>query len=128
MSLTFLPRFRPNLSNLKGFERLAYRHDGEKGYDMNAEERIKMVKVMEYITRQINDEEVFEIWLISGVADGDIEYGDLEVRDEDREELAVYIEDESFADLMQTFLRVMRAAYKSGGLYCDGVVSEAAKV
>lgn len=95
---------------------------------MNAEERIKMVKAMEYIARQVNDEEVFEIWLISGVADGDIEYGDLSVKAGDEEEFGTYIEDENFADLMQTFLRVMREAYKSGGLYCDGVVSEAEKV
>ena len=90
--------------------------------------RIKMVKAMEFIARQINDEEVFEIWLISGVADGDIEYGDLSIKAGDEDEFGTYIEDENFADLMQTFLRVMREAYKSGGLYCDGVVSEAAKV
>jgi hypothetical protein len=95
---------------------------------MKAAERIKMIKAMEYITRQINDEDVFEIWLISGVADGDIEYGDLTVKAGDEDEFGTYIEDEDFADLMQTFLRVMREAYKSGGLYCDGVVSEAAKV
>lgn len=94
---------------------------------MNAEERIKMVKAMEYITRQINDEEVFEIWLISGVADGDIEYGDLSVKAGYEDEFGTYIEDEDFGDLMQTFLRVMRAAYKSGGLYCDGVVSREEK-
>ena len=38
------------------------------------------------------------------------------------------IEDESFADLMHTFLCVMKNASRSGGLCCDGVVSEAAKV
>ena len=95
---------------------------------MNATERIKMVKAMEFITRQTNDEGVFEEWLVGGVADGDIKYGDLEVRDEDREDLAVYIEDESFADLMHTFLYLMKNASRSGGLCCDGVVSEAAKV
>ena len=95
---------------------------------MNATERIKMVKAMEFITRQINDEGVFEGWLIGGVADGDIKYGDLEVRDKDREDLAVYVEDESVADLMHTFLYLMKNASRSGGLCCDGVVSEAAKV
>lgn len=90
---------------------------------MNTIERIKMVKAMEYIARQINDEEVFEGWLINGVADGDIEYGDLSVRSDDLEGFAVYIEDESFDDLMDTFLHMMRRAYKSGGLYCDGIVS-----
>ena len=91
---------------------------------MNTTERIKMVKAMEFIARQINDEGVFEGWLIGGVADGDIKYGDLEVRDEDREELEVYIEDESFADLMHTFLHVMKKAERSGGLCCDNVVDK----
>ncbi len=91
---------------------------------MNAPERIKMVKAMEFITRQINDEGVFDDWLIGGVADGDIKYGDLEVRDEDREELEVYIEDESFADLMHTFLYVIKKAARSGGLYCDRIASK----
>ena len=91
---------------------------------MNTTERIKMVKAMEFIARQINDEGVFEGWLIGGVADEDIKYGDLEVRDEDREELEVYIEDESFADLMHTFLYVMKNASRSGGLCCDKVVDK----
>jgi len=85
-----------------------------------------MVKAMEFIARQINDEEVFEGWLINGVADGDIEYGDLSVNAGDEDEFGTYIDDEDFADLMQTFLRLMKKAHRSGGLYCDGVVSKEA--
>ena len=44
---------------------------------MKALERAKMVSAMEFIARQVNDEEVFEGWLMCGVADGDIEYGQL---------------------------------------------------
>lgn len=88
---------------------------------MRKAERIKMVKAMEFIARQINDEDVFEGWLISGVADGDIEYGDL---DSDGENLDWYIEDEHFEELMECFLRRMSRANKSGGLYCDGVCGE----
>lgn len=92
---------------------------------MHKIERLKMVKAMEYIARQINDEEVFyDLWLISGVADGDIEYGDLSVSAKDAEELECYIEDKEFADLMRLFLKTMRIASKSGGLYCDKVVSK----
>ena len=40
---------------------------------MNAIERVKMVKAMEFLARNINDEGVFEEWLIEGVADGDID-------------------------------------------------------
>lgn len=86
---------------------------------MNRMERNKLVCAMEYIARQINDEEVLEGWLVSGVADGDIAYGDLSADCED-----YYKNDDYFADLMDTFLWVMEKAYKSGGLYCDGIVSK----
>ena len=83
---------------------------------MNKDERLKMVSAMEFIARQINDEEVFDGWLMNGVADGDIEYG--EMCDDES-----YIEDEDFADLMGCFLRRMNRARQSGGLYCDGIIS-----
>ena len=80
--------------------------------------RIDMVRAMETLARSVNDEMVFEGWLMCGVADGDI---DATTTDE---ELEYYIEDETFAELMGTFLRVMARAKKSGGLYVDGVVSK----
>lgn len=89
---------------------------------MNREERMKMVKAMEFIARQLNDEEIFEAWLIDGVADGDIEYGDLTTYAA-LDAVDWYIEDQHFSDLMETFLRCMKAAKRSGGLYCDRVVS-----
>lgn len=91
---------------------------------MNSTERVKMVKAMEFIARQINDEEVFEGWLINGVPDGEIEYGDLDFTEEDVETLTYEIRDNDFADIMALFLRVMSRANKSGGLFCDGVVSK----
>lgn len=91
---------------------------------MNKEiERMKMVKAMEYIVRQVNDEDIFMGWLYTGVADGDIEYGDLEVTGEDFDNLGWYIEDEHFASLMNLFLRIMAKA-KADGLYCGKVLSE----
>ena len=84
-------------------------------------ERVSMIKAMEFICRQINDEDVFEGWLIGGVADGDIKYGDLGANDEN---LDYYTDDKDFSGLMACFLRRMSAANKSGGLYCDGVVGE----
>lgn len=89
---------------------------------INMSERIKMVKAMEFICRQINDEDVFECWLVNGVADGDIEYGDLTAEDDGSMEY--YTEDAHFADLMDTFLWCVEKACKSGGLYCDGIVSK----
>lgn len=88
---------------------------------MKREERMKMVKAMEYIARQLNDEEILESWLMDGVADGDIEYGDLSA--EAGEDMDWYIEDQHFSDLMETFLRCMYAAKNHGGLCCDFVVS-----
>lgn len=90
---------------------------------MNKTERIKMVKAMEFICRQVNNEEFFAGWLINGVADDDIEYGDLS--DEDNGDLEIYYEDdECFSELMDCFLHVMRLAKRDGGLYCDGVASD----
>lgn len=88
---------------------------------MNKEERVKLVKAMEYIVRNVNDERVFATWLTDGVADGDIEYGDLSYDPEDEDMIDLVEDDDSFADLMDSFLYVMARARKSGGLYCDGV-------
>lgn len=84
-------------------------------------DRQKMIVAMEYICRQINDENVLYYWLMNGVPDGDIEYGNLDptqVYEED-----YMISDEGFKDIMTCFLRRMTRAYDSGGLYCGGVVS-----
>lgn len=92
---------------------------------MKLEERVKMVKAMEFIARQINDEEVLMGWLVSGVADGDIKYGDLSIENLEEDEATYYANnDEDFSELMACFLRRMVAASKSGGLYCNGVVSK----
>lgn len=91
---------------------------------MNREERVKMVKAMEYIARQINDESVFEGWLMNGVADGDIPYGDLTVSPEEEEADWYAKSDNWFKLTMDCFLRRMEAAAKSGGLFCDGVCSD----
>ena len=85
---------------------------------MNKIIRAKMILAMEFIARQINDEDVFDRWLMCGVADGDIPYDcfDISFVDED------YLEDSTFEDVMSCFLRCMKGAYNSGGLYCDNIV------
>ena len=90
---------------------------------MKRNERAKMVLSMEFIMRCVSDEEVFEPWLMGGVADGDIEEGSLDVDDVDD----MYLDDDTLADLMACFLRRMKSAVKegtSGALYCDGVLSK----
>ena len=91
---------------------------------MNVNERIKMVKAMEFIIRNINNESQLDLWLSDGVADGDIEYGDLTVKPEDAENFEFYINDADYKGLMRDFLRIMSCASKSGGLYSDGVTSD----
>lgn len=81
-------------------------------------ERVDMVRAMEMIARAVNDELVFEYWLVFGVADGDID----ETTTDD--ELEYYVEDETFAEIMDTFLNLMVRAKKSGGLYFNGIVSK----
>lgn len=84
-------------------------------------ERQRMVLAMEYIARQVNDEEVFERWLIMGVADGDIPYGSFDIDDVDD----YYTESDNFRELMDTFLILMRDAKVSGGLFCGSIVTDA---
>ena len=84
---------------------------------MRSKKRIEVVRAMETLARCINNREIFMRWSLVGVADGDITPkttdGDLEY----------YIDDDTFAELMGTFLRRMAQARKNGGLYCDGIVS-----
>lgn len=85
----------------------------------NVKERVAIVRAMELLARCTNDDYVFErIWLTCGVADGDIE---ATTTDEDIE--MWYTDDDTFAELMDTFTHLMAVARKHGGLYADGVVS-----
>ena len=90
---------------------------------MNKKERTKMVKAMEFIVRQMNDMDEFMTWLVYGVADGDIDYGDLSDTDNENSDTEYYTEDNNFSEIMELFLKMMSAAKASGGLYCDGILS-----
>lgn len=82
--------------------------------------RAQLVMAMETICRSINDEEVFMSWLMCGVADEDI---DIDTTSLQKIIDMGYTDDGTFVDLMDCFLRRMKAAYNSGGLYCGGLVS-----
>lgn len=90
---------------------------------INIKERIAFVKAMEFVVRQINDEDVFMPWLSVGVADGDIPYESIvdQVTEEEIENLDYWVEDDNFRDLIECFLRRMKEAIRSGGLYCDRI-------
>lgn len=87
---------------------------------MNEITRKKMVVCMEFIAHTINDEGIYEGWLIGGVADGDISEGSLDLGQVED----FYIEDDNFRDLMDCFLRRMASTKKCGGLYVDGIVTK----
>lgn len=99
---------------------------------MNNIKRANMVKAMDTIVTNLNDEELLDAWLMNGVADGDIDY-DTPLEEVDS---CYYEKDKDFADLMALFMRMMRYALedeeleetdrKKGNeiLYCDKVVSK----
>ena len=84
-------------------------------------DRKRMVLAMEYVCRQINDEDVFMGWLVNGVPDGDVPYGCFDIATIDDDD--ALIEDENFKELMECFLRRMKGAAESGGLYCGDIVT-----
>lgn len=76
-------------------------------------ERARVVACMEYIARHVNNEELFyDFWLYEGVADGDIEYGNLNPYDVPD----FYTEDEAFEGICAVFMQLMSHARKDGGL------------
>lgn len=77
---------------------------------IDREKRIEMVKAMNLIALYMNDENDVDCWLTSGVADGDTDF-------------EWYTDDESFADLLDTFVWVMRRGGRKGHIFCDGVLS-----
>lgn len=88
------------------------------GGNYNPKERVRMIKAMDVIARSINDEDVFEGWLMCGVADGDI---DADTTDEDI--LSMYGDSETLQELMECFMRCMTSARVNGGLYCDSITT-----
>lgn len=87
---------------------------------MDIVKRKKIILAMEMLAREINNEDFIDSWLMCGVADGDIPKFSINIADVDD----CYIEDDTFAELMGVFLRVMSYAKKDGGLCVDGVISK----
>ena len=80
---------------------------------MNKSYRSKVVRAMDTLAYCINDENILARWLVTGVADGDIVEGE-DVSEE-------YLDDETFQELLDLFMKLIAAAKESGGLYCDRV-------
>ena len=104
--------FLTNMSKIYELEGLCF--------TSNLLEKKKMIVAMEYVARQINDEDIFwGIWASVGVPDGDIEYGNFDLDQIYDEDCMLY--KENFEELVDAFLRCMVQAIKSGGLYCGNI-------
>lgn len=90
---------------------------------INIKERMKMVRAMDTVIRNLNDEKFIMSWLTLGVEDHDDDLSD--------EDLEFYCEDTVFADLMRLFCSIMNKATNEdkkhnfhGTLYCDNILSK----
>lgn len=87
---------------------------------MNKTSRKQMVLAMEKIMRCLNDESLFDSWMMCGVPDGDIHNYTIDEVDE------TLIEDENLEYLMGIFIRIMYKAIDlndNGTLFIDGCIS-----
>lgn len=90
------------------------------------EKRIEMLRAMETVIRNMNDESAIDEWLRNGIPDGAINSAT------DSSELEWLAEKDNFADIMDTFCYIMREWTKGldtpkdrkAFFYCDGVQSE----
>ena len=93
-----------------------------KENNINLKERISVIRAMDTIVHRLNDEEYIAWWLEDGVPDGEI---DEETADE---ELYWLVDDDkSFADIMSTFIKIMRRQPVDGAMWVDNVLSKEEK-
>lgn len=90
--------------------------------NINFKERVSVIRAMDTIVRSLNDERDILWWLDSGVPDGEI---NTETTDEELYWLVD--DDESFADIMSTFIKIMRRQPVNGAMWVDNVLSKEEK-
>lgn len=90
--------------------------------NINFKERVSVIKAMDTIIRSLNDERDILWWLDSGVPDG-------EINEETTDEELYWLvdDDESFADIMSTFIKIMRRQPVNGAMWVDNVLSKEEK-
>lgn len=89
---------------------------------INLKERVSVIRAMDTIIRSLNDERDILWWLDSGVPDG-------EINEETTDEELYWLvdDDESFADIMSTFVKIMRRQPVNGAMWVDNVLSKEEK-
>ena len=90
--------------------------------NINFKERVSVIRAMDTIVRSLNDERDILWWLDSGVPDGEI---NTETTDEELYWLVD--DDESFADIMSTYIKIMRRQPVNGAMWVDNVLSKEEK-
>ena len=87
--------------------------------NINLKERVSVVRAMDTIVRSLNDERDILWWLDSGVPDG-------EINEETTDEELYWLvdDDESFADIMSIFIKIMRRQPVNGAMWVDNVLSK----
>lgn len=80
-------------------------------------DKVTRLKLMDRAARSINDEDIFELWLMAGVPDGATE--------EDFEDIAK--DDKAFSEIEEEFKKVMKLALDDGLYDCDEEAYEFAK-
>ena len=90
--------------------------------NINLKERVSVVRAMDTIVRSLNDEGDILWWLDSGVPDG-------EINEETTDEELYWLvdDDESFADIMSTFIKIMRRQPVNGAMWVNNVLSKEEK-
>lgn len=90
--------------------------------NINLKERVSVVRAMDTIVRSLNDERDILWWLDSGVPDG-------EINEETTDEELYWLvdDDESFADIMSIFIKIMRRQPVNGAMWVDNVLSKEEK-
>lgn len=86
---------------------------------INLKERVTVIRAMDTIVRSLNNEEYLMWWLEMGVPDGEINN-----KTTDEELYWLVDEDEGFADIMSTFIKIMRKQPINGAMWVDNVLSK----
>ena len=86
---------------------------------INIEDRRKMILCMEFIMRNLNDEELFYRWILAGIPDDEFKFGEFnpEVVDD------YYIDPENFKDFVRIFLDILKSTEEGNAIYCGAVLS-----
>lgn len=86
---------------------------------INLKERVSVIRAMDTIVRSLNDGRDVLWWFEYGVPDGEINE-----ETTDDELLWLVDDDKLFADIMSTFVKIMKRQPINGAMWVDNVLSQ----